>query len=165
MAWGWTGLRFQPGPNKSPVKSRPFRAQGAQTWPWSMLTGLIPSSVRQTRAVDGDRSLTGTSPRGLYSDSYARKRAHDSTTSHLTPDHTPARRHEGTADQMACQFASLEHDKRGAATADGFAIFVPAHHPSHLFIDELTTRVSSKLSGRLFSIQCAVILRHRLGSR
>jgi hypothetical protein len=36
------------------------RALRAQTEPGSSLTGLIPSSVRQTRAVDGDRLLTGT---------------------------------------------------------------------------------------------------------
>jgi hypothetical protein len=89
------------------------------------------------QAVDRDRPSRALQ----YSDSYARKRAHDSTTSHLTPEPTPARRHEGTADQMACQFAPLEHDERGAATADGFAIFVPAHHPSRLWVDELTTRV------------------------
>jgi hypothetical protein len=73
------------------------------------------------QAVDRDRPSRALQ----YSDSYARKRAHDSTT----------------ADQMACQFAPLEHDERGAATADGFAIFVPAHHPSRLWVDELTTRV------------------------
>jgi hypothetical protein len=90
-----------------------------------------------------------------YSDSNARKRAYDSTTNHLTPEPTPARRHEGTADQMSCQFASLEHDKRGAETADGFAIFVATlTTPPYSSVDELTGRAGlstySKLSWRLF---------------
>ncbi|KAH5209586.1 hypothetical protein HBI62_212430 [Parastagonospora nodorum] len=76
---------------------------------------------------------------------------------HLTPEPTPARRHQGTADQMACQFAPLEHDKRGAETAGGFAIFVAAHHPSRLSKDELTTTGVERpdLAGAYFSTQCA----------
>lgn len=58
---------------------------------------------------------------------------------------------------MACQSAPLEHDERGAETAGGFAIFVAAHHPSRLAMDELTTTgvEHPNLAGAYFSTQCA----------
>ncbi|KAH7378315.1 hypothetical protein BKA66DRAFT_550713 [Pyrenochaeta sp. MPI-SDFR-AT-0127] len=53
-AWGWAGVRTQPGPTARLPWSRPFRARPAQTPPWSMLTGLIRRRCGKTRALDGD---------------------------------------------------------------------------------------------------------------
>jgi hypothetical protein len=164
-------VRSQPGPSKSPVKSRPFRARPAQTWPWSMLTGLIPSTVRQTRALR-QPIRTRTGPRAVCSDSNARKRAHDSTTSHLTPAPTPARQPGCTADQMSCQFACW-NTARGVQQRRIPLLSSCCPRRRRLAAGVWTSagrvKHSSQLSGRLFCcapqrVACR-FQRHRLGSR
>jgi hypothetical protein len=180
MAWGWTGRRSQPGPNKSPVKSRPFRAPGAQTWTWGTKHADWADPADGARCgrqghVDGDSQADRDRP-SRQQCTVTQASPRHSTTSHLTPaPTTSARRHEGTADQMACHSAGLGHGERGAATAsDGlFSCCSPLPCPSHLSIDELTEPGlgTPELAGAYFAtVHLSVysvcrVLRHRLGSR
>jgi hypothetical protein len=165
MAWGWrTGLRSQPGPSEqaSLVQSRPFRARRPQTAPRAMLTGLIPSSVRQTRACILETARptgTGTGP-GRCSDSNARKRAHDSTTSHLT-----TRPHDTQHIRWPVTLRA-RGTTRGVQQRRVHLLFPcprPRPHPRHCgrrllsrsSLGQPGLSIATQLSGRLFFTQCA----------
>jgi hypothetical protein len=87
MAWGWrTGLRSQPGPSRrlrpEHAVSRAADTDSAQSdadWADPVVGAADQGMHHGDSQADRDRDR----PRGC-SDSNARKRAHDSTTSHLT---------------------------------------------------------------------------------
>lgn len=75
MAWGWPGLRTQPGPaSNNPVKGRPFRSRRTDST-LEHADWADPPTVRLTRALDGEQDDRDRAARLYRDDHYARKRA------------------------------------------------------------------------------------------